>query len=731
MLTADSATTPIELDIRGMHCAGCGSSVEHALRRVPGVASATVNLATQRATVWPTASMHAPTSAELIAAVKAAGYEACPITTGRTALTSITQRQSDLRTQRLRLILALILGLPVIAGHLAGRHWSPWGPAWVWQAALTAGVLLAAAGPMLLGALRGLLARTANMDLLVSLGALTALISSVVGAATGHEHLVLFDAAALIVLFVALGKHLETRARGQASAAFEALLSRQPHTALRLVAHRVETVPIDSVQIGDRLRVPAHTTVPVDGVITAGRGVLDEAMLTGESIPVEHATGDKVFGGTMVVDGLLEISVTATGSASAVARIAALVEQAQTSKPPWQRLADRVAGVFVPVILLLALATFAGWEWWAGAEIYWSLQRMIAVLVVACPCALGLAIPTAVFVGTTRAAEHGILVRDATALEAAGQVREVLLDKTGTLTLGQPALERIELYNSAMADEILTTAAALEQYSAHPLARALVEAARQRGPTPPNVDELHSQPGRGVIGNVNGEAVVVGSAGWLSDNGIDTAAQQSAADALAAAGHAVVWIGRAKRVAALLAFADPLHPESAAAVAALRQLGVRTRILSGDRLSAVRQVAERLAITDYEAELSPEQKLARIRSSTAQGHIVAMVGDGINDAPALAAADVGIAIGTGADVAREAADICLVGHSPLLIAQAIRISRASARVMKQNLFWALSYNLVMVPLAIFAPLPPALATAAMMCSSLTVVGNALRLRHAI
>ncbi len=716
-------TARIELDVHGLHCAGCVATVENALRRVPGVAAASVNLATEHATVWLDTDQPSPPTERLIQAVRAAGYQARlrPATADRAA--TIEERGLRLRSQKRRLLLALLFALPVLLGHFLSPLSS-----WITQVFPTVLVLIAAAGPMMVGAGRALAARSANMDLLVSLGVLSAFGSSLVGVVTHTHQLVLFDATVMIVLFVSLGQYLEARARGRASAALEALLARIPRTAQRIVDGRVETVPVEAIRPDDHLRVPAHAAVPVDGEVVSGRASLDEAMLTGESMPVERSIGQNVFGGTQVLDGLLEMRATATGSHSAAARIAQLVEQAQAGKPPWQRFADRAAGFFVPAVILLAVATFVGWKWFAGAETFWAVQRMIAVLVVACPCALGLAIPTAVLVGTTRAAERGILVRDAAALEAAGQVREVLLDKTGTLTSGHPSLEQVRLLSTADEVEVLRAAGALEQLSEHPLARAVVEAARRRGTDLPDPTELHSRPGRGVRGTVGQARIAVGSAAWLTDNGIDTSPHTKDAEALSADGFSVVWVVIDERVSALLGFADPLHPESAAAVAALRDLGVRVRILSGDREAAVRRVASRLGVA-YEAQLTPARKLERLREIAAEGRGVAMVGDGINDAPALAAAQVGIAIGTGADVAREAADICLVGHSPRLIAEAIGISRRSARVMKQNLFWAVAYNLVMLPIAMVTPLPPAVATAAMMCSSLTVVANSLRLRR--
>jgi Cu+-exporting ATPase len=743
--SADQPAT-LELRIHGMHCAGCVTAVENALHRVPGVQAASANFATERASVALAPGSAVPPG-PLISALQAAGYTAELYTPAAapTALASGESHPDDrdlrLRAAARRLILAAFLGLPVMLAHLQMSLPPGATPAWfaaalapfthpAAQIVLTAAVLALAAGSMLSGAARALLHRSANMDLLVSLGALTAFTAGLVGLVTHTHELILFDAAVMIVLFVGLGKHLEARARGQAGAALAALLQRLPRTALRVIGARTETVPIASVRPGDLLRVPAQAPIPVDGEILTGRASIDEALLTGESLPVERTTGDRVFGGTRVLDGLIDFHATATGADSAAARVGRLVEQAQMSKPRWQRFADRVAAVFVPTVLLLALATFAGWKWLGGVETFVALQRTIAVLVVACPCAMGLAIPTAVLVGTTRAAQRGILVRDANALEAAGQVREVLLDKTGTLTLGRPALQHIELVHDADETHVLTAAGALERLSEHPLARAIVAAAEQRHlPIPPLAD-LSLQPGAGVAGSVNGTRVVVGNAAWLASNSIDTTPHQPRAAALAAAGSSVVWVALAGHVAALLEITDPLHPESPAAVAALHALGTRVRILSGDQRGAVARVAQALGVDAFEAELTPADKLARVQDRAARAGHVAMVGDGINDAPALAAAQVGIALGTGADVAREAADICLIGHSPRLIAEAVRISRAGARIMKQNLFWAAAYNLIMLPVAAFAPLPPALATAAMMLSSLTVVINSLRLRRA-
>lgn len=749
---------PLVLTVRGMHCAGCVGTVERALRRVPGVAAAHVNLATEHATVWPTDARPA-LGDELVAAVRDAGYTAALTRRLAAAPDDAPAGAETLRAQGRRLIMALALGLPVLLWHMgiAGLGSTPawamtrsgWIAAGVLQAMLTAAVVAVAAGPIVAGASRALVRGHANMDLLVTLGAGVSFVGGVFGvAAHNHALAMLFESAVMIVLFVGLGKHLEARARGRASHALRALLARIPRTAIRVIGDRTETVAIDEVRPGDRLRVPPDTTVPVDGTVVDGCAAVDEALLTGESMPVERKPGDAVSGGTRIVDGLVEITATNTGADSAAARIAGLVAQAQSTKPPWQRFADRAAGVFVPVVLVLSAVTFVGWCLVAGTDLVWALERTIAVLVVACPCALGLAIPTAVMVGTARAAEKGVLVRDAAALEAAGHVAEVLVDKTGTLTLGRPTLERIVPIDShplrkAEAgggrhwgeDQVLALAASAEQHSEHPLARAIVAAAAARGLALATPRNLRSRPGGGVSARValNGtdHVVAVGRADWLLEEGIDASAEGQRVDVLAAEGFSVVLVAIDGHVAALLALSDATHAEARAAVDALHALGVGVRILSGDRHAAVSRLAGELGIRRFEAQLSPDDKLGRVRELVAAGRRVAMVGDGLNDAPALGAADVGIAIGAGADVAREAADICLVGHSPRLIPEAIRISRASARIMKQNLAWAVGYNLVMLPLAALTPLPPALATAAMMMSSISVVLNSLRLRRAV
>jgi heavy metal translocating P-type ATPase len=610
----------VTLNVHGMHCAGCVATVEGALCKVSGVKSASVNLATEQARVDISADPGGPSISQLIQAIRAAGYDAEQVVSPRDQLAKRQdERARRLHVERRRILAAVTCAIPVLALHwadhrVAGALGLPLRVIALVEGVLTLAAMIAAAGPMLAGALKALMRLRGDMDLLVSLGAVTAFVTSIVGTIQGVDSMIMFESATMITVFVAVGKHLEARARGQASAALEALMSRAPREALLLVNGQPQSVPVQRVQVGDQLRVPPDTTVPVDGEITAGNLAIDESMLTGEALPVERTVGDRVLGGTRIVAGTADIRAIATGDDSTVARIARLVESAQASKTPWQRLADRVAGAFVPAVLVLALITFAGWYWLVHADLFWALNRAIAVLVVACPCAMGLAIPTAVLVGTTKAAEYGILVRDAAALEKVGAVKEVLLDKTGTLTVGQPTLERIELLGSLDRADLLRMVASLEQFSEHPFARAVGRAAQQEGIEPTDAQNIVSQAGGGLRGLVEGHDLVLGSAPWLQANRVDQAAFADRADELAKRGQSVVWVAVDGRVAALLGFADQLHPESAEVVTALKALGVRVHLLSGDRAPAVRRVALELGIDDFEPELTPDEKLARVRS---------------------------------------------------------------------------------------------------------------------
>ncbi|RMF77776.1 MAG: heavy metal translocating P-type ATPase, partial [Planctomycetota bacterium] len=532
------------------------------------------------------------------------------------------QRAADLAGRRRRIWIALAAGVPAIAAHYAA-HFAGGVEAtqvalWVAEGLLSLIVLFAAAGGMISGALRALGHFSANMDLLVSLGALAAFGAGAIGLATGTPAMITFHAAAMIVIFVSVGKYFEARARGQASSALEALLTRIPATALRLRDGGSETIPTEQVAPGDRLRLVAHAPIPVDGEVESGVVTVDESIVTGESLPQQRGPGENVLGGTRVVEGDAVMRSTATGDTSAVARIARLVEEAQSVKPRLQRIADRIAGVFVPAVIALAAAVFVGW--WAAdpQQWFWALQRSIALLVVACPCAMGLAVPTAVLVGTSRAAEQGILVRDAEALEAAGAIREVLLDKTGTLTVGRPALTRVTPSGVCDEDELLTRVAAVESLSEHPFARAVVAAARGRGLSLPQADDFQSVPGRGVSGVVDGHVVLVGRIEWLQQREVSGFDSDEVAAPDEDHPESAMHVAIDGRYAGALWLADEIHPEAPAALAALRSRGVRVCILSGDRRAVVRSVAERLGVDDWQAELSPLDKYRIVRERAAQ-----------------------------------------------------------------------------------------------------------------
>ncbi|MBK8916065.1 MAG: cation-translocating P-type ATPase [Phycisphaerales bacterium] len=744
---ADSISIPVP----GMHCAACTSAVEAAVRRVPGVTSVTASLATGRVLVQ---TRGGPPDPQVIrAAIRSAGYETPNETPPNpdgpsTADPNAPHRRAEL----VRLLIAVGLGAPILFTHILpahGQHQGAWLPL---QAGLATAVLWVAGGEMFRGAWRAAAALRANMDTLVALGTITAFIAGVVGAATGRPEIMHFDAAVMIVLLVALGKHLEQRARGQAGASLRLLAARVPQTAWIIAADGAcEPGPVDRIVPGMRFRLLADQPVPVDGRITSGAISIDESSLTGESLPVERTIGQAVRSGTRVLSGTAEAAALATGADSSAARIARLAEMAQASRTPWQRLADRVAAVFVPLVLMLGVGT-ALFHLARGAGADAALERTVAVLVVACPCALGLAIPTAVLVTVSAAARRGILLRTAGALEAAARVGTVLIDKTGTLTLGRPRLTRIEPLSGLSQMELLRLGASAARFSEHPLSQAVAQAGIEAGLTLETPARFEARAGMGVLAQFDsadrsagplrssnsppdenhpaGLTLLLGSARWLREQGVTTAAWEGRADALTADGSALIWLARDGAPCGLFVLQDPPHPDAADALRRLRGLGLRTHILSGDRRAAVAVLAEALRVDAFDAELSPEEKVAGVQQAGRSGRPVAMVGDGINDAPALAVADVGIAIGTGADIAREASDICLVGASPRGIAEVLELARRSVRVMRQNLIWAFGYNALMLPLAFFASVPPAAAAAAMSISSLTVVLNSLRLaRH--
>ncbi len=719
--TGQAVTPPtIDLRVSGMTCASCSGRLERVLNKQPGVLSATVNLATEKATVVGSAD-----AGEIVAAVEKAGFGATPVLDADDDGAE-ARRDAALRRDILVMGGALALTLPFWVQMAAGWLGAPaFLPPWI-QFVLATIVQVGAGARFYGAAAKALRAGSANMDLLVVLGTTAAYGLSVALWSSGGGGHLYFEASASVITLVMLGKVLEGRAKWRAAAALRALGRLRPETARVARDGGEVSLPVRAVRIGDVVIVRPGERVPVDGVVLDGETQMDEALLSGESLPVAKAPGDPVTGGAINGDGLIRVTVGAVGAESTLGRIIRLVETAQASKAPVQRLVDRVAAVFVPVVIGIALSTFAG-HWLAGAPIDGALIAAVSVLVVACPCALGLATPTAVMVGTGVAARAGILIKDAAALENAHRAAIVVFDKTGTLTEGRPTLLHAEPLDPGIdAETLLRLAMAAQKGSEHPLARALTdrpEAAGLDGPT-----RFTARPGRGVEATVDGRDLWIGNRRLMIEHGLDPADHEDARRTWEADGRTVAWVAADGRLIGLLAFGDTPRPEARRAVARLRALGRRVVLLSGDGRPAAEVVARRLGIATVVAEVLPEDKAAEVDRLRRDGP-VAMVGDGVNDAPALAAADVGLAIGSGTDVAMETAGITLMGGRPDRVADALSISRATYRKIRQNLFWAFVYNLIAIPLAAAGQLSPMVAGAAMAASSVSVVSNALLLRR--
>jgi Cu+-exporting ATPase len=707
----------IDLDIEGMTCAACVSRVEKVLGRVAGVKQAQVNLATSRARV--TAAPEVMLEA-LTAAVGRAGYAA--------KLTDRARAPQPPAGLPWHLIAAALLTLPLLApmalmpfglGHQATL------PGWA-QLLLAAPVQVWIGARFYTAAWKALRGGTGSMDLLVALGTTAAFALSAADVALGTAGHLYFEASATVITLVLLGRWLEGRARRRTTAAIRALAALRPDRA-RLLRDGAEIeVPLDDVAIGDLVLVRPGERLPVDGVVRRGAGSVDESLLTGESLPVARQPGDRVTGGAINGEAPLTIETTAIGAETVLARMVRLVEDAQAAKPSIQRLADRVSAVFVPVVVAIALATFAGW-WLAGAGLATALINAVAVLVIACPCAMGLATPTAIMVGTGIAARHGILIKDAEALERAHLVGVAAFDKTGTLTEGRPVLTDILPAPGQTREGVLRLAAALQAGSEHPLARAVLAA---HPASPPPAEAMRALPGRGVEGTVEGRRLVLGSRRLLEETGGDPTPLAAAAEALARDGRGMAWLAAADgSLLGLLGFGDTVKPGAAAAIARLHRMGVLSVLVSGDNRAAAEAVARAAGIDQVLAELLPADKAARVAELRQGGRVVAMVGDGVNDAPALAAADIGFAMGGGTDVAMAAAGVTLMRGEPMLVADAISLSRRTWAKLRQGLFWAFAYNVLGIPIAAAGLLNPMVAGAAMAFSSVSVVTNALLLRR--
>jgi len=714
----------LELNIEGMTCASCVGRIERALSKVPGVNRASVNLANERAHVELLGQIDPQM---LIDAVKRAGYDASV----RQAEQPQKTQDERLNRERLALILAIVLALPLVLPMVLqplGVHWML--PAWV-QFALATPVQFIFGARFYVAAFKAVRAGAGNMDLLVALGTSAgyglSLYQWAIAQPGSMPHLY-FEASAVVIALVLLGKYLESRAKRQTASAIRALEALRPERAIQVIDGKEQDVAISALRVNDWVLVKPGERFPVDGEVIEGQSHADEALISGESLPVPKQPGDKVTGGAINGEGRLLVRTQALGAETVLARIIRLVEDAQAAKAPIQKLVDKVSQIFVPVVLLLAVATLIGW-WLYGAPLETALINAVAVLVIACPCALGLATPTAIMAGTGVAARHGILIKDAEALERAHEVDTVVFDKTGTLTSGTPRIAHLAALDGDE-DGLLRMAGALQRGSEHPLAKAVLDACTERDLDVADISDSQSLTGRGIAGTLDGRRLALGNRRLLEELGLGPDSLAESALAWETEGRTVSWLieqASTPRVLGLFAFGDTLKPGAMAAVEALNHRRIASHLLTGDNRGSARVVAHALGITNVHAEVLPADKSAIVEQLKSHS-VVAMVGDGINDAPALAAADIGIAMGGGTDVAMHAAGITLMRGDPRLVPAALDISRKTYAKIRQNLFWAFVYNLIGIPLAAFGLLNPVLAGAAMALSSVSVVSNALLLK---
>jgi len=711
-----------ELAISGMTCATCAGRVEAALKQVPGVTRAEVNLANEKASVEAIAGVLRPS--DLVAELRRAGYDGELMTGDRERDQAImAAEERRLRRETWRIIAAIVLSAPLLL-----RMFGLMLPTWL-EFLLATPVQFIIGRRFYAGAWRALRARTGNMDLLVALGTSAAYFYSLylmlAGPPGGHLY---FEAAAVVIALIMVGRWLETRAKRSTTAAIRALMSLRPERArIEREGGEIE-VPVADVSVGETVIVRPGERIPVDAVVLTGHSEVDESLLTGESLPVPKTAGDTVTGGSINGSGLLRAMVRAVGEQSTLSRIIALVEHAQAKKPSVQRLVDRVAAVFVPIVLAIALAAFAGW-WLLAGNLTAGIVAAVSVLVIACPCSLGLATPTALMVGTGAAAKAGILIRDAEALERTHRLNTIIFDKTGTITEGRPAVTEI-IACGIDEENLVTLAAAAQTGSEHPLAKAVL--AKAQGRELPRLVDFQSHTGLGLTADVDGRHMVIGNRRLLAKYGIGVDPLAMEATHLEEEGRTVMWVAEltdAPRLLGIIAVADPLKPTARDAVRHLQEIGVETVLLTGDNERTAAAVAAQVGIERVLAGVLPGDKAAEVQRLQSEGRRVGMVGDGVNDAPGLAAADVGIAMGTGADVAMETAGITLMRGDPLLVGDAIAVSRATYNKIRQGLFWAFIYNVIGLPLAGFGLLSPVIAGAAMALSSVSVVTNALLLRR--
>lgn len=722
----DVVTEKVELEIRGMTCA---TRIEKGLSRLDGVVRANINLATERGTVEYNPAV--TDVAEILKKVKDLGYEASPREEREEGL---DPREKEIRVQKRRFFVAAAFSTPLLWSmfHL-------WGPlsALVPDFLMNGYVQLLLATPVQFytgwtfyrGAWKNLKNGSANMDVLVAMGTSAAYFYSLYLLLTGGTAFY-FETSAIIITLILLGKLLEAVAKGRTSEAIKKLMGLRAKTAVVIRDGRETEIPVDEVEVGDLIRVRPGEKIPVDGVVVEGQSAVDESMLTGESIPVDKKPGDEVIGATINKHGTLIFRATKVGKETALAQIIRVVEEAQGAKAPIQRLADHISGVFVPVVVLIAIGTFLLWYVVLDpGNVERAILNLTAVLVIACPCALGLATPTSIMVGTGKGAESGILFKGGQHVENAHRIDTVVLDKTGTITKGEPEVTDVHPLGDRTEEELLRFAASAEKPSEHPLAQAILRGARERGIDPLPVEGFRAVPGKGIEATLDGRKVLIGTRKWMEENGVVIAAAEAVMETYEEQGKTVMLVAVEGELAGWIAVADTIKPTSVEAVRELKEMGLQVWMLTGDNERTARAIARQVGIDHVRAEVMPEDKAEEVKRLQAEGRKVAMVGDGINDAPALAVADIGMAIGTGTDVAIEAADVTLMRGDLRAIPAAIRLSRLTMRNIKQNLFWAFFYNTVGIPVAAAGYLAPWVAAAAMAFSSVSVVSNSLRLKR--
>jgi P-type Cu+ transporter len=733
----------VTLPIRGMTCAACVNTLERGLHKVPGVLSATVNLATSRGTVTYLPSIIEPSS--LRQAIEDLGYEV-PEVINPAEHVEHRAREREMEALRRKFLVGAILSGLVMLGSMPGLV--PWWPAiltnhyTLW--ALTTPVQFWVGWQFLRGFAKALRHGTADMNTLVTIGTMAAYLYSVgvtlapwFFSVESIHAAVYFDTAAVLITLIVLGRWLEAKARGRTSEAIKRLLGLQPKVARVRRGGTEIDLPVEEVAVGDFVVVRPGEKIPVDGIVREGYSSVDESMLTGESLPIEKAPGASVVGASLNKTGSFAFEATRVGKETVLAQIVQLVESAQGSKAPIQRLADRVAGIFVPVVVGIGVLTFGIWYAVGPAPAFtYAFSNFMAVLLIACPCALGLATPTAIMVGTGRGAEYGVLIKSAESLETAHRIQTVIFDKTGTLTRGEPVVTEVVAVDSAERDEVIRFAAAAEWGSEHPLGKAIVATANDAAMAVPPAQDFEAIPGQGVWARVEGTLVRLGKPQFLLDHGIALNGLEKEAERLAQVGQTPVYVAADDKAIGVIAVADTVKPGSRAAVAALQAMGIDVAMITGDNSRTAAAIAQEVGIDRVLAEVLPQDKASEVKKLQAEGRVVAMVGDGINDAPALAQADVGIALGTGTDVAIESADIALLRDDLMGVATSIRLSRRTMQTIRQNLFWAFFYNTILIPVAAGVLYPvfgmllnPMFAGAAMAFSSVSVVTNSLRLRH--